>query len=104
VSDENIRQAIRDLRTPTHRDGETRDKYNIALPPAQDFVLSSAEKEDAARKQLREQEKLRVEAESLLLEIREAENRNHHCKVGDNEDRRESTRVRKENTPKLIEK
>jgi hypothetical protein len=58
--------------------------------------LEQAKKGDAARKQLREQEKLRVEAELLLLEIREAEDRNHHRKVGDNEDRRESTWVRKE--------
>jgi len=87
VSDENIRQAIRDLHTPTHRDGETRDEYN--------HCLEQAEREDAAQKKLRKQEKLRVEAESLLLEIKEAEDRNHHCKVGDDEDRCESTRVRK---------
>jgi len=96
ASDENIRQAIRDLCTPTHRDGETRDEYDHRLVASSRLRLEQAKKEDTARKQLREQEKLRVEAESLLLEIREAEDRNHHRKVGDNEDRRESTRVREE--------
>ena len=70
VSDENIQQAMHNLRTPTHREGEMRDEYNTCL--------EWAEKYNAAWKKLCQQEQLRIEAESLLLEIKEAERKHHH--------------------------
>ena len=73
VSDENIRQAICNLRTPTHREGEMQDEYNTCLAASSRLCLEREEKDNAARKKLRQQEKLRIEAESLLLEIKEAE-------------------------------
>jgi hypothetical protein len=39
VSDENIRQAIHDLRTPTHREGETQDEYNTCLAASSRLCL-----------------------------------------------------------------
>ena len=84
VSDENIQQAICDLHTPTHREGETRDKYNTCLAASSRLCLERAEKDNAAWKKLCQQEKLRIEAESLLLEIKEAE-RKHHRKTGGDE-------------------
>jgi hypothetical protein len=95
VSDENIRQVICDLRTPTHREGETQDEYNTCLAASSRLCLEREEKDNAARKKLPQQEKLRIEAESLLLEIKEAE-RKHHRKTGGDKDRHESTRVRKD--------
>jgi hypothetical protein len=95
VSDENIQQAIHDLRTPTHREGETQDEYNICIAASSRLYLEQEEKDNAARKKLRQQEKLRIEAELLLLEIKEAE-RKHHRKTGGEKDRRESTWVCKD--------
>ena len=95
VSDENIQQVIRDLRTPTHREGETQDEYNTCLAASSRLCLEREEKDNAARKKLRQQEKLRIEAESLLLKIKEAECK-HHRKTGGDKDRRESTQVRKD--------
>jgi hypothetical protein len=73
VSDENIRQAIRNLCTPTHREGEIQDKYNTCLAASSRLGLEREEKDNAAQKKLNQQEKLRIEAESLLLKIKEAE-------------------------------
>ena len=87
ASDENIRQAIRDLRTPTHREGKTQDEYNTHLAASSRLCLEREEKDNAAWKKLCQQEKLRIEAESLLLEIKEAE-RKHHHKTGGDKDRR----------------
>jgi hypothetical protein len=82
VSDENIQQAICNVHTPTHIEGETQDEYNTRL--------EQAEKDNTAQKKLHQQEKLRIEAESLLLKIKEEE-RKHHRKAGGDKDRREST-------------
>jgi len=62
----------------------------IALQPAQ------AEKNNAVWKKLHKQEQLRVEAESLPFEIKEAEGGNHNHRTSDNEDRCESIRVHKD--------
>jgi hypothetical protein len=95
VSDENIRQAIHNLHTSTHREGKMRDKYNTRLAASSRLCLEREEKDNTAWKKLCQQEKLRIEAESLLLEIKEAE-RKHHRKTGGDKERRESTRVRKD--------
>jgi hypothetical protein len=92
VSDENIRQVICDLRTPTYREGEMQDRYNTHLVASSRLCLEREEKDNATWKKLCQQEKLRIEAELLLLEIKEAE-RKHHRKTGG---RHESTRVCKD--------
>jgi hypothetical protein len=72
VPDENISQAICNLHTPTHREGESQHEYDARIAASSRFNL---EPEDMPRT---DQSRLcknqpQVGAESLLLEVKELE-------------------------------
>ena len=71
VSDENIREAMRNLHMPTRRANESRDEYNSRLAASLRLRKEQEEREKAERRDLQRQRELRDEAEMLRREQEE---------------------------------
>src|SRR6202167_3066714 len=71
VSDENIREAMRNLHMPTRRANESRDEYNSRLAASLCLRKEQEEREKAERRDLQRQRELRDEAEMLRREQEE---------------------------------
>ena len=99
MSDENIRQVICKLHTPTCRKGETQDDYDNCLTTSSRLCLEQVERDRVEWRKLYKREQLRVEVESLLLEVKEAKKKHHHQRHSDDKGRHESTRVRNDMHP-----
>ena len=87
------------VHTPTHREGETRDDYDNRLAASSRLCLEQAERERVEQRKLCKQKQLRVEAESLLLKVKEAKKKHHRQKHGNDKGRHESTQVRNDMHP-----
>jgi hypothetical protein len=67
---------------PTRRENETRSKYKAHIAASLRIYLKQEELKKVERKRIHKQNRLRVEAESLLLELEEAD-RERNCHASD---------------------